>query len=385
MTAPNQTARPGSRRRFFWLGLALLLVGGLEFGAWLGCRVLTASGIFYQPKPHANFTAYLSHRHPVLGWPAGEIFTPRHAPESERRTNQPVFVSLYGESFTYGSEVTDDEAWGNRLAGKLDARVDNFGVGGYGTDQALLRFQLNTNDSARVVVLGIVTENMMRNVNQFRDLIYASGGLGFKPRFVLNATNGLELVPIPTLSVADLPACALDPGRFLAHEFFTPNGGRGVGAAGFPYTVSLARGARHFSVGPRLRGVPWYADFFQPEHPSRALPLTVAIVKEFERMCRVRGQTPLILLLPTGRDLQHFRKHGRWLHAPLTDALAQDAHVLDVAVGITRSVTPDRFESLYVSPSRHMNAIGNALLAELVAEWICQQGAAKSPAGTPVK
>ena len=294
-----------------------------------------------------------------------------------RNLRSPFAVYGSGVDINDCSEVSDDEAWGNRLAAQLNARVDNFGVGGYGTDQAFLRYQLNTNDPARVVVLGLVTENLMRNVNQFRDLIYTSGGLGFKPRYVLNATNGLAFVPIPTLSAADFPACARDPGRFLAHEFFTPEGGRGVGAAGFPYMWSLARGARHFSVGPRLRGEPWYADFFQPEHPSRALPLTVAIVREFERVCRARGRTPLILLLPTGRDLQHFRQHGRWIHAPLAEALAQDPHVLDVAGGFARSVAPARFESLYVAPSRHMNAAGNALLADLVAERIRQLTAAK--------
>ncbi len=362
----------GRKRRLFWLGLILALAGLMEFSAWLGCRVLTAHGIFYQPQPEAKFAEYLARRHPVLGWPAGEGFTPRRAPESERRTDQPALVSLYGESFTFGSEVSDDAAWGNRLATKLNARVDNYGVGGYGTDQAFLRFQLNTNDPARVVVLGIVTENLMRNVNQFRDLLYVSGGLGFKPRFVLNATNGLELVPMVTPSAADFPGFARDPGRFLPHEFFTPDGGRGVGAAGFPFTVSLARGARHFSIGPRLRGEPWYADFFQAGHPSRALPLTVAIVREFERVCRERARTPLVLLLPTGRDLQYFRQHGRWIHAPLAEALAQDGHVLDVAVGFARSVAPERLESLYVAPSRHMNAAGNALLADLVAERISQ-------------
>lgn len=369
--ADTTTSLPRTRkRRLFWLGLVLVLAALLEVTAWLGCRVLAARGIFYQPQPEAKFAEYLTRRHPVLGWPAGESFTPRRAPESERRADQPVRVSLYGESFTLGSEVSDDEAWGNRLAARLDARVDNFGVGGYGTDQAFLRFQLNTNDAARVIVLGIVTENLIRNVNQYRDLIYASGGLGFKPRFVLNATNGLELVPPPAVSAADFPAFVRDPGRLLPHEFFTPEGGRGVGAAGFPFTVSLVRSARHFSVGPRLRGEPWYADFFQAAHPSRALPLTVAIVREFERVCRERGRTPLILLLPTGRDLQSFRQHGRWIHAPLAEALAQNEHVLDVGVGFARAVAPERFESLYVAPARHMNATGNALLAELVAERI---------------
>lgn len=373
MTPPPTGKR---RRRGFWLALLLLLLALLEATAWLGCRALTARGIFYQPQPDADFAGYLKQRHPVLGWPAGDRFTPRRAPESERRAEQPALVSLYGESFTFGSEVSDDEAWGNRLAARLDARVDNFGVGGYGTDQALLRFQLNTNDRARVVVLGIVTENLMRNVNQYRDLLYASGGLGFKPRFILNATNGLALVPLFTPDAAEFPAFARGPGRHLAHEFFTPEGGRGVGAAAFPFTLSLARGTRHFSAGPRWRGEPWHADFFQPDHPSRALPLTVAIAREFERTCHARGQTPLVLLLPTGRDLQHFRRHGRWLHAPLAEALGRDANWLDAGAAFAREVAPERFETLYVTPSRHLNPAGNARLADLVAGRIRQFEAA---------
>jgi len=344
----------------------------IEAAAWLGCRELTARGIFYQPRPDADFAGYLKQRHPVLGWPSGDRFIPRHAPESARRADQPALVSLYGESFTFGSEVSDDEAWGNRLAARLEARVDNFGVGGYGTDQALLRYQLNTNDHARVVVLGIVTENLMRNVNQYRDLLYASGGLGFKPRFLLNATNGLELVPLFAPEPADFPAFAREPGRRLAHEFFLPDGGRGVGTAEFPFTLSLARSVGHFSAGPRWRGEPWHANFFHADHPSRALPLTVAIVREFERTCRSRGQTPLVLLLPTGRDLQHFRRHGRWVHAPLAEALGPGAQMLDAAVAFAREVPPGRFETLYVTPSRHLNAAGNALLADLVTARIRQ-------------
>ena len=374
------TPAPAAKRnrRGFWLVLLVVLAVLLEVAAWLGCRALTARGIFYQPRPDADFASYLKQRHPVLGWPGGHDFSPRRAPESERRAERPALVSLYGESFTFGSEVSDDEAWGNLLAARLDARVDNFGVGGYGTDQTVLRYQLNTNDHARVVVLGLVTENLMRNVNQYRDLLYASGGLGFKPRFILNATNGLELVPLFTPDAADFPAFARDPGRWLAHEFFLPEGGRGVGAAEFPFTLSLARGVRHFSAGPRWRGEPWHADFFRADHSSRALPLTVAIVREFERACHARGQTPLILLLPTGRDLQHFRRHGRWIHAPLVEMLGQGAQVLDVAAAFAREVPAEHYETLYVTPSRHMNAAGNARLADLVARRVREVTMAKA-------
>jgi hypothetical protein len=102
------------------------------------------------------------------------------------------------------------------------------------------------------------------------------------------------------------------------------------------------------------------------------VPLTVAIVREFERTCRARGQTPLVLLLPTRRDLQHFRRHRRWIHATLAEALGQNAHVLDAAVAFAREVPPERFETLYITPSRHLNAAGNARLADLLAERVRQ-------------
>ncbi len=360
-----------SRRRWFWLGLCLVLAVVVELMAWVGCRLLTAKGIFYQPPSATEAAKYLARHHPVLGWPASEEFKVRRAPESERRTPRLPLVSLYGDSFTYGSEVSDDEAWGNQLAAKLDARVDIYGVRGYGTDQAFLRFQLNTNDPARVIVLGLVTENAMRNVNQLRNLIYADASVGLKPRFILGPESRLQLIPLPVVDEPALRSLLVHPGRHLTHEFYLPETGRGVGESGFPFVLSLMSSARHFSLGPRLRREPWHADFLRADHPSQALPITLAIVREFEAVCRARGRTPLVLILPTCRDLQHFRRTGRWVHAPLADALASDKQVLDVCQAFARTNLAT-CESLYVAPSRHMNAAGNRLLAEMVAARIAE-------------
>ncbi len=360
-----------SRRRWFWLALCLVVAGVVELLAWVGCRVLTAKGIFYRPPSALEAAKYVASHHPVLGWPQNPEFTIRRSPESDRPTNQPPLVSLYGDSFTFGSEVSDDEAWGNQLAAKLDARVDNFGIGGYGTDQAFLRFQLNTNDPARIVVLGIVTENVMRNVNQLRNLMYLWANVGLKPRFILAPEGQLQLVPLPVLDGPALQSLLAQPGRHLTNEFFLPEAGRGVGEAGFPFAFSLVASVRHFSLGPRLRREPWHADFLRADHPSQALPVTLAIAREFEALCRARGRTPLVLILPTCRDLQHFRRTGLWVHAPLADALATDKQVLDVCQAFARTNLAN-CESLYVDPSGHMNAAGNRLLAEVAASRIAE-------------
>ena len=113
-------------------------------------------------------------------------------------------VALFGDSFTTGGGISDDEAPGHQLEVKLNqagirAEVLNFGVGAYGMDQAFLRWQKVGRDYAPdMVVFGFQSENLNRNVNIFRQL-YRSYGIPFsKPRFVLT-DQGLELLNVPVI------------------------------------------------------------------------------------------------------------------------------------------------------------------------------------------
>ena len=109
-------------------------------------------------------------------------------------------MSIYGDSFTFGDEVNDDEAWGNVLSGLLECKVANYGQSGYGTDQAYLRFELNAAaDKAPVNLLAIYPDNILRNLNQYRPFLagpYASW-LAVKPRFIVEGEE-LKLIPQPS-------------------------------------------------------------------------------------------------------------------------------------------------------------------------------------------
>jgi hypothetical protein len=48
--------------------------------------------------------------------------------------------------------------------------VSDYGVSGYGADQAYLRFR-RVPDEAPVVILGIFGEGVIRNVNQYRGFL----------------------------------------------------------------------------------------------------------------------------------------------------------------------------------------------------------------------
>lgn len=114
-------------------------------------------------------------------------------------------IALFGDSFTWGAEVPDDGTWayflqsGLNKAG-LDAKVLNFGVSGYGMDQAFLRWKLNgAGFSPDIVIFGFQAENGKRNLNLYRPFYApAKNGIFSKPRFVIEPDQ-LELVNSPTV------------------------------------------------------------------------------------------------------------------------------------------------------------------------------------------
>ena len=116
-----------------------------------------------------------------------------------------VRIALFGDSFTAGEEVSDDETWGHQLEMKLNqagirAEALNFGVAAYGMDQAFLRWQKAGRGYAPdIVIFGFHQENLNRNVNIFSILYFRRIPFS-KPRFVLTAgEGGLELLNSPTI------------------------------------------------------------------------------------------------------------------------------------------------------------------------------------------
>jgi len=304
-------------RRFLPPLVLVVLLGALAEGlSWVVAERLHVLGVLYDPEGLEGYEEYLRERDPTLGWPAPMRMDPLLMDSSGSRP-VPAFpevgracVSLYGDSFTYGAEVDHEHAWSNVLSLLLGCRVANYGVGGYGSDQATLRFELNTDDEAPVVVLGHLSENILRNVNRFRTLLYSESRWGFKPRFVLDTPGGLELLPMPTPAPDQLQDFLLHPERHLADEYFVPGGDSGLSHMSFPYTLSVLRALGHFHVRSELLGEPWFTDFYRPDHPSQGLEITARILERFVATAGSRGKAAVLVLIPTGLDLEYFEDTG---------------------------------------------------------------------------
>jgi lysophospholipase L1-like esterase len=366
--------------RFFGTIIIFILVAGsAELLAYIKTCHLVKYGIGFTPLDFAEtYEGFVARHHPKLGWlpsPANmdsEGSWPIPAFPDPART--PACVSLYGDSFTEGAGVDRAHAWSNVLSKFLHCRVANFGVSGYGNDQACLRFLENNHDQAKVVILGFLSENPMRNVNQLRNLIATSLTCLLKPRFVINAQGQLTLVPLPTLTERDYRALKENPGQVLTQEFFLPGGPSGYQRMKFPYTWGIFK-AFPILYDSLLRHRPTYFDLFQPGHPSQAMEVTAGIMEEFSRTARQRGKQPLILVIPTQFDVLEYRQTGKWVYQPLIDLMVKKKlEFVDAGPRILKYLGDGPVETLYDPKTQnHLSEAGNRLLAKIVYDHLRQQ------------
>lgn len=342
--------------------------------------------IVYDPDLTAadGYEEYLEIRDDVLGWPATNG-NKKHGLDEIGARISPAFpdvqskscIAVFGDSFTFGDEVEADAAWANVLAQKVNCRINNFGINGYGSDQAFLRYTNFQHDTSKIVILSHLSENIIRNVNQYRDLLFWGGGYAFKPRFILDQKDQLSHVNIPTISSDDYKSFLQNPNKFLPHEYFRLKGDVGIVKFKFPYSFNLVRAFSHIRIQNKFLKMktgfykPTYADFYQPDHPSKGLHVTKEILKQFTILAKQRGQTPVLTIIPTSSDLDYFRNTDQWTFQPLLDQLQQEGlAVLNIGEKLMEKHSDKDVCDLFVNCSGHYNEPGNRILADIFQEHL---------------
>ena len=375
----------GRRTRIVPLGyvvIVIVLIGIIELLAYLTSFYLAknARGL-YLPCITQSFQSYSTLINPVLGWPTPNYIstTPSYFDETGSRLN-PAFpdprknktcISLYGDSYTEGEGVSHREAWSGVLAELLGCRVANYGMRGYGSDQAYLRYSYNHQDKAKIVILSHMSQNIMRNINQLRNFIAPSPLCIMKPRFILNKEGGLELVPIAKLSDNDYKNLEKHPERYLEHDFYIPDGLSGCKMASFPYSISIIKAARIIIQRLLLETCPW-ENLYKPGHPSQAFEVTVAIMKNFHKEALNRGQYPIIFILPNIHDMRMYQLNKYYFYQPLIDILReQNIEVVNIGNKFFKYLQQNDQSILFSEEIQyHYSVYGNRMLARIAADYL---------------
>jgi len=370
------------RRVLLWLILILILLGGMDGLSAIFLKfVLTSTAHFLVWNPDIDaskvWAAAGENWDDELGWPSPRdaVAPPRDQTGAKynpdfSQSEYPC-ASAYGDSFVWGDDIPLTDGWIEQLSRKLGCRVANYGVSGYGTDQAYVRFLHLRQDEAPVTVLGIFPENVVRNVNQYRGFLgYSPSPTGLKGRFVLDGEGQLEWIHRPRIDENGFLDFLHDPANLLPHEYLLPDTPDGPVTLRFPYTLTVARVALMPRLRVRLTGRPSWADFYRPDHRSGALALTTAIADAFVREAEHRGKQALIVILPDASSFRARAEFGRPEYAPLVAALAtRKIGVFDPSSALLSALGQRSYCELYVAPADcngHFGIEGSRIVAEVV-------------------
>ncbi len=275
----------------------------------------------------------------------------------------------FGDSYTFGDEVQDKHAYPEMVERMFRGyEVLNFGVSAYGTDQALMRYRRSGRErGAHVVCMGMLLENIGRNVNRYRPLWYPRTGSPIaKPRFLLGRDQQLELVPLVYASEDAFRDAVLD-GSVLAdlaeHEYWDrPQ----------PWTGTLSAFAR---IGAGL----WAYSQRQPrklwqDTSGEAFQLTVEILATFRAEALADGaQEAVLLLFPYKDDLQGYLESGeRYWSGLLTELERRGIPYIDLVPPLAQKhrnlKSEGRKGTVYFGG--HLSSVGNSVVATELKAWL---------------
>ncbi|MAE69184.1 MAG: hypothetical protein CME06_01810 [Gemmatimonadetes bacterium] len=225
-------------------------------------------------------------------------------------------ICLFGDSFTYGHPDIDS-SWPRRLEAKLGEPVLNYGVPGYGTDQAYLRFEKRYvgKVKSRYVCLGILAENIARNLSRYRGFYWRNGPqTPTKPRFYIEDDGEIVLLPNPIDSpdgierlgdIAFLREIGQKDYWFHFYDEYNLNE-----QAGFPYSYYLLKALPFYVRSYHLKRIQNAADYMMLYDDVDATRVLEHIIDTFIRRAREHDTAPIILFFPDWKELQAYEDAG---------------------------------------------------------------------------
>ena len=243
----------------------------------------------WEPKPNTNIKFENS---------IGELWSANIDVIGSRKGKnfKDTLVSVYGNSFAFCDEVNDNETWPYYLSEELKSSVLNFGVGGYGIDQAILRLEKKINQGVNtpITILCIYEEDINRCFNIFRPLI--AGELTwklFKPRFI-HENNNLKLIHNPLYDIVrdDFAELTIEKMNKYDDWFIVQNN---LAKIEFPFTLVIIKLMINY-LSPSLTSE--YLPPFDYWGDMNKTKLVDLLIERFYLLSEVNSFEPIIVFIP---------------------------------------------------------------------------------------
>lgn len=303
-------------------------------------------------------------------------------------------ISCYGDSFTFCRQVNDNETWEHYLSKLQNTNVQNFGVGNYGLDQALLRLKREyPKNKTNIVILAVVPDTISRILSSWKHYYEYGNTFAFKPRFILK-NNNLELVRnyIDTETKFENYKEFLKEIR-ITDFFYIQKFKKDI--LRFPYSITIFKSPlRNFRIifwvitielfkkmeknMKKIEWNPmkiimkinllWRVKLYQNKE---TIMLLEKIINEYISYAKQNNFVPFFVILPQKDDVSFIRNNFHFYKNFVnTIKTINDLHVIDITEKLLLENNLDLLYSDDNDYGGHFSKIGNQLIANIINEKI---------------
>lgn len=300
--------------------------------------------------------------------------------------NLPVKIACYGDSFAFARHVNDDETWEWYLSELNNSNVLNYGVGNYGFDQSILRFQReHKNHNAPITIIAVVPETICRIQSVWKHYSEYGNLLAFKPRF-LKDSEGLKFFP----NLIDCEEKLYDYSECLAdlqkNDYFYKNKFE-KDILAFPYIFNIMKNIKRnipliftlflkkFSL---CKNLPWEIILKENFKHSKnqfknknAIDLFLALISHYKDCAEKLNTKPIFVFFPYLNDLKYAAKHGSY-YSKFCDVAKKEIPFLDLTECF---LNEQDWLNLYNNDfyGGHLSALGNEIAAKYIDNFLKNQ------------
>ncbi len=392
------------KKFLFWILLVAILLGSVELLSWPAVLYLkNVKKRTYAPLVDRGISQ--KHRQTVMKLINGEFEYSRFDPDlgwaikangrknfyransqkmrSDREySKEPgegvLRIAAFGDSFTHGDEVANSETWAAQMeAASPQLDVMNFGVPGYGLDQAYLRYlKEGVHFSPDIVFIGLTLPMVVRSVSVYNPFqINKSSGQLAKPRFIIK-NDQLKLIANPFQTLKDYEKLLNGEHDFEKTQKYDLYYRRLYSKSFWDVfaSVRLFKMLRQEAVEASI--ISRKLVLGELNSDTEAFKVTTRICKQFYQDVLDRGAVPIVVILPDGINILSKLKYQEEQMISLISYLEENGldyiHVMDVFndAGIVG------MEGLkeYFMPNKHYSAKGNKLCAKKILEYLAIKG-----------
>lgn len=291
-----------------------------------------------------------------------------------------VRVAAFGDSFVYGNEVPDSSTWTAQVE-RMDSAVEvlNYGVGGYGLDQAFLRYLRDGEKyHPQLVVIGFVPDDLGRVVNVYRRFMASNEWPLIKPRFVLGSGGALQLRAEHVPDAEGYRAYVEQPSRV-----------RDLGQLDYYYEPLIYENPLYdwsatvrvlSNAWVRLRRRAWDSNRLVADNQynveSEAFRIQVALMEAFANAVSERGARSLVVFFPDKPSAMRAVAGDAPVYAPLVRILrSKGISTLDLAPEFANDAGGKQAGDWFM-PGGHYSNSGNSIAARAILRAVRQRSSA---------